>query len=180
MQVINTTTNRLHLACFLLMFVSHLCHLVGIFLLTFYFIFLLDIRVSTSQRPNLTQQEHSSSLERKEFRGTITTEEASSTLQHLLGLCLQPWHSHLLWYGTVTAVVVTKKVTCTTLMVLGLRYSSEAERAPLSLVTVNSHFERGCNRASPSLTIYYGSMKTECTPSTHILPRKPLLTDTCS
>lgn len=34
MQVINTSTNRLHLASFLLMFASHLCHLVGSFLFT--------------------------------------------------------------------------------------------------------------------------------------------------
>lgn len=61
MQVINTSTNRLHLASFLLMFVSHLCHLVGSFVFTS---FLQIPGCQQAQIQILTQQDHRSSLQR--------------------------------------------------------------------------------------------------------------------
>jgi len=67
----------------------------------------------------------------------------------------------LLWYANVAGAVVTEKVTCPTLMVLGWGYYwLEAEKPAVGLVTANSYCERGCNGACmPHLTIYYRTMK---------------------
>lgn len=139
-------------------------------------------RVPTSQSPNFD----SAGTQFKsgdELRGATTTQEVPSTLQHLL------YRGHPSADLTQPSRLVCqcnrscgdKKVTCTTLMFLGLGwYSPEAEKAAISLVTENSHCERGGNRACmPSLTIYYESINTECTLST-LCKENFFLTDTRS
>lgn len=81
MQVIHTTTSSLQLASFLLTLVSHLCHLVGIF----YSRFFLTLGCHLNKLKFKSDSAATEFKSGEELRGTATTQEAPSTLQHLLG-----------------------------------------------------------------------------------------------
>lgn len=156
MQVINTTTERSHLASFRLVFVSHFRHLVTIFLLTSF------LPTSGCQQAKVYKFWLSRNTVQV-WRGVkghydypVSAKHITEPSSHPSATLRQPSPS-VCWHNRSCG----DKVTCTTPMFLGSgHYFWGAEKPAISLVTANRHCERGCNAACmPSLAIYYGSMK---------------------
>lgn len=159
MQVLSTTTNRLHLVSILLMFVSHLCHLVGIFLLTSF--------LQTSRCVNYPKSKFwlSRSIVQvwRRIRGHYHYPRSPKYIiaPSTPSFCY-PDTSLSFGMPMEQELQGQKKVTCPILLSLGLGHNSpEAEKAAVSLVTEHSPCER------VYLLFMMEGWTLECTLSTH-------------